>query len=247
MGNLGNPSEPFRELHLEGDGSGNGHTVIHNLRDLCRQRPSPRPGHQRTAKTVASKSSKWFNKGLDFDKSLNYWEPHSSLFHPSMHSYFHKPQAPATNMFMLRFATQQQQGFQGAVLFLDLEIIYICIYIYIVCICMSVCLSISLYISICLSLSLYIYLYMYVLYSPFKRQNNSPTQPFTISIHFHPFHLPSSPGTTHAGAPRCGPLVPRSPSRRLRQHWYPPAAWAAAGATRLTNRLWEQLIIFRYI
>ena len=49
---------------------------------------------------------------------------------------------------------------------------------------MSVCLSISLYISICLSLSLYIYLYMYVLYSPFKRQNNSPTQPFTISIHF---------------------------------------------------------------
>ena len=58
---------------------------------------------------------------------------------------------------------------------------------------MSVCLSISLYISICLSLSLYIYLYMYVLYSPFKRQNNSPTQPFTISIHFHPFPSISPP------------------------------------------------------
>ena len=57
---------------------------------------------------------------------------------------------------------------------------------------MSVCLSISLYISICLSLSLYICLYMYVLYSPFKRQNNSPTfinplnhSPFpSITIHF---------------------------------------------------------------
>ena len=54
-------------------------------------------------------------------------------------------------------------------------------YIYIICICMPVCLFISLYVS----LSLYIYLYMYVLYSPFKRQNNSPT--FINPLNHSPF------------------------------------------------------------